>query len=64
MLTATLRAIARNLEEETDAYLIGGGAMMFYGLKTSTKDIDIVFLGTETLTRFIESRKTGREYTG
>jgi len=56
-LTATLRAIAEHLEEETDAYLIAGGAMMFYGLKTSTKDIDIVFTGTETLNSFIEAAK-------
>lgn len=37
-LTATLGSIAEHLKEETDIYLIGGGAMMFYGLKQSTKD--------------------------
>jgi len=57
VLTATLSIIAEHLEEETDIYLIGGGAMMFYGLKPSTKDIDIVFLNTKILINFIEAAK-------
>jgi len=56
-LTATLSSIAEQLEEETDIYLIGGGAMMFYGLKPATKDIDIVFLTPDSLTRFIDAAK-------
>jgi len=64
-LTATLRAIAEYLEEDTDAYLIGGGAMMFYGQKPSTKDIDIVFPDAETLTSLSNPEKREeREYTG
>ena len=54
-LTATLSSIAEQLEEETDIYLIGGGAMMFYGLKPAT--IDIVFLTPDALTRFIDAAK-------
>jgi hypothetical protein len=30
-------------------YLIGGGAMAFYGLKDSTKDIDIILTNSEQL---------------
>lgn len=52
ILTSTLTSIAKHLNKETTIYLIGGGAMMFYGLKPSTKDIDIVFLEKETLHRF------------
>ena len=56
-LTATLSSIAEHLEEDTDIYLIGGGAMMFYGLKPSTKDIDIVFLNPKALSQFIAAAK-------
>lgn len=30
-------------------YLIGGGAMAFYGLKVATKDIDIILTNQEDL---------------
>ncbi len=30
-------------------YLIGGGAMAFYGLKAATKDIDIILTNQEDL---------------
>ena len=30
-------------------YLIGGGAMAFYGLKEATKDIDIILTNAEQL---------------
>jgi len=56
-LTATLSSIAEHLKEETNIYLIGGGAMMFYGLKPSTKDIDLVFLDPKALSQFIDAAK-------
>ena len=39
----SLHKVAGNLTKDVDAYLIGGAAMMFYGRKAATKDIDIVF---------------------
>lgn len=41
-----LDAIAK---ESMTLYLIGGGAMAFYGLKTATKDIDIILCTEEEL---------------
>lgn len=38
-----LLAISKALKQKVTAYAIGGTAMMFYGLKDATKDIDIVF---------------------
>ena len=55
ILTGTLSTIAEHLKEEVDIYLIGGGAMMFYGLKPATKDIDIVVLDSKTLSKFISA---------
>ena len=36
--------IGNNLEEEVECLVIGGSAMMFYGAKTETKDVDLVFM--------------------
>lgn len=52
IIEETLHKVARNLAQETDAYLIGGGAMIFYGRKVATKDIDIVFPDADSLRRF------------
>ncbi|MBN2367554.1 nucleotidyltransferase [Candidatus Woesearchaeota archaeon] len=49
--------IGNELEDSSEAYLIGGSAMMVYGLKAVTKDIDIVFLGEKDHTRFINALK-------
>ncbi|MBU2638957.1 MAG: hypothetical protein KJ955_08345 [Nanoarchaeota archaeon] len=38
-----LLAISKAMAQKATAYAIGGTAMMFYGLKDATKDIDIVF---------------------
>ncbi len=57
ILTGTLSTIAEHLEDEVDIYLIGGGAMMFYGLKPATKDIDIVVLDSKALSQFISAAK-------
>ena len=38
-----LLAISKVMKQKVEAYAIGGTAMMFYGLKDATKDIDIVF---------------------
>lgn len=38
-----LLAISKAMKRKIASYAIGGTAMMFYGLKDATKDIDIVF---------------------
>lgn len=38
-----LLEIARKLKRKITVYAVGGTAMMFYGLKENTKDIDLVF---------------------
>jgi len=47
-----LHKVAVNLTKDTDAYLIGGAAMIFYGRKAATKDIDIVFPDADSLRCF------------
>jgi len=52
--------IARELKREITAFAIGGTAMLFLGLKESTKDIDLVFTSEEDRKEFIEAaRKIG-----
>ncbi len=40
-----LLSIARSLKRKVKAFAVGGTAMMFHGLKDTTKDIDLVFTG-------------------
>jgi len=52
--------IARKLKREITTFAIGGTAMLFLGLKDSTKDIDLVFTKEEDRKDFIEAaRKIG-----
>jgi hypothetical protein len=46
-LEAELQELGATLRTEVTAFLIGGGAMAFRGLKDTTKDIDLV-VTTET----------------
>ena len=39
-----LNLIGTKLDEKVECLAIGGSAMMFYGAKTETKDVDLVFL--------------------
>ena len=56
------RLIADNLEKDITCFAIGGTAMMFYGYKESTKDIDLVFHSNEDLKIFIKAiKKLGYE---
>lgn len=55
MLDDTLKRVAEELDEDINIYLIGGGAMIFYGRKAATKDIDIVFLDPQPLQAFIDA---------
>ena len=49
--------IARKLKKEINAFAIGGTAMMFYGLKDSTKDIDLVFENLDDRAEFIKAAR-------
>lgn len=50
-----LLAISKALKKKATAYAIGGTAMMFYGLKETTKDIDLVFESEEERDIFKEA---------
>lgn len=39
--------IGRQLKNKVECYVIGGSAMLFYGFKSVTKDIDLVFTDEE-----------------
>ena len=47
-----LLGIARKLKRRIESYAIGGTAMIFYGLKDTTKDIDLVFLNEKDKEEF------------
>ena len=36
--------IGENIEDKVECLVIGGSAMMFYGSKTETKDVDLIFM--------------------
>jgi hypothetical protein len=47
--------IADVLERPITCYAFGGTAMMFYGYKEETKDVDLLFLNTEDRAAFVEA---------
>ncbi len=47
-------AIGERLRKKLECYLIGGSAMMYYGVKANTKDIDLVFLDLEDRKLLVE----------
>ena len=53
-------AIGNALPKKVSVYAIGGTAMMFHGIKDSTKDIDLVFESQKERAAFMETlRKLG-----
>ena len=55
-----LKKIDGNLPEPISLYIIGGGAMSFYDLKTATKDIDVVVTSEKAATTLITAlQKSG-----
>jgi len=53
-IEAELKQIAEQLQTDVEAYLIGGGAMSLHGgLKDTTKDIDLVVVTEEALSRLM-----------
>ncbi|MFH0868627.1 MAG: nucleotidyltransferase [archaeon] len=43
------KLIGTELRKKTEALVIGGSAMLFYGAKSATYDIDLVFMDKETM---------------
>lgn len=55
--TQLFEIIGAELEEKIECYVIGGSAMMFYGAKEDTKDVDLVFLKNKDLEKVKEILK-------
>jgi hypothetical protein len=55
---ALFSELAEKLQNKITFYAFGGTAMMFYGYKEETKDIDLLFLSSEDRAQFIEALKT------
>ncbi|MBS3782181.1 MAG: hypothetical protein KGY66_06695 [Candidatus Thermoplasmatota archaeon] len=51
------KEIDEHLEDKTEAYLLGGGAMIQHDFKTATKDIDLVLDKQEYLTTLTSTLK-------
>lgn len=54
-----LRKIDKNLTQKISLYMLGGGAMSFYDLKTATKDIDVILANEEEATSLIKALQKG-----
>lgn len=50
-----LRLIGESLKKRIECFVIGGGAMMFYGAKEETKDVDLVFMDKKDLLKVREA---------
>ncbi len=53
-----LKLISRKIKKNVSCYAFGGNAMMFYGYKSATKDIDLVFENLRDKTVFIDAIKS------
>ena len=53
-----LNNIAKQLKQEITVYAVGGTAMMFHGIKDTTKDIDLVFNNEKDRKLFEEAAKS------
>ena len=51
--TDLFNIISKNLKRNIECYAFGGTAMMFYGYKEETKDIDILFKTEEERDEFL-----------
>ncbi len=49
--------IAKTLKADVTCYAFGGTAMMFYGYKDETKDVDLLFENNEERSRFVYAIK-------
>src|SRR3989338_2361060 len=50
-----LKLIGTALKNRIECFIIGGSAMMFYGIKNSTKDIDMVFFSETARKKAIDA---------
>ncbi|MBI4170178.1 MAG: nucleotidyltransferase [Candidatus Aenigmarchaeota archaeon] len=50
-----LKLIGTEMKKQTECVIIGGSAMLFYGLKSATKDVDIVFFSESDRKAFIRT---------
>jgi len=55
---ALFQLIARNLKKDVRCYAFGGNAMMYYGYKAATKDIDILFEKKEERDNFVDALRS------
>ena len=53
--TSLFKLISDRIEKDVECYAFGGTAMMFYGYKDETKDIDLVFEKEESRNEFIKA---------
>lgn len=53
-LESILSYVGRRLKHEVEGLLIGGNAMLYYGLKGQTKDLDLVFFQREDLAGIVQ----------
>lgn len=51
------KLISRKIKKDVSCYAFGGTAMMYYGYKNATKDIDLLFLNDLELNEFIKVLK-------
>jgi hypothetical protein len=49
------KLIGNELKKKIECVIIGGSAMLFYGLKSATKDVDIVFFSENSRKDFIKA---------
>lgn len=49
-----LTHVGKRLKHEVEGLLIGGNAMIFYGLKESTKDLDLVFFQRKDIAGIVQ----------
>ncbi|MBN1646296.1 hypothetical protein JW868_04625, partial [Candidatus Woesearchaeota archaeon] len=49
------RLISKYIKKDVQCFAIGGTAMMFYGYKNTTNDIDLVFNTEEELATFLDA---------
>ncbi len=51
------KLISANIKQDIECFALGGTAMMFYGYKDETKDVDLIFQNEEQREIFIEALK-------
>lgn len=52
------RLISGHLKRDVTCYAFGGNAMMYYGYKNATKDVDLLFETEDDMKKFIEAITT------